>query len=203
MVIAGAGGHGLEVYWVLISQGIPASEIYFFDEDSSKKNTYSHHDKVLSSEEELKDVLSLKPEFCLGVGNPVSRKNLCDKLEKMGGKHFFILSPTAVNQSFSPKSADLMDFAFCGPETEVGKGVLVNVRGHVHHECKIGDYTEIGPSAILLGGVKVGKLCRIGAGAVLLPGIEIGDEVVVGAGAVVTKNFLNKSVLKGVPASDQ
>lgn len=203
MIIAGAGGHGLEVYWVLISQGIPITEIYFFDEDPSKKTSYPHHTKVLSTEQELKKVLPSKPEFCLGVGNPVFRKNLCTMLEKLGGKHFLLFSSSSVNQSPSSNSADLMEFAFLGPETKVGKGVLVNTRAHVHHECQIGEYTEIGPGAILLGGVKVGKMCRIGAGAVLLPGIEIGDEVVVGAGAVVTKNFMNQSVLKGVPASDQ
>lgn len=191
----------MEVYSLLISNGYSKDLMYFFDEDPSKKTSYPHHTQVLSSEEEMKNVLATQPEFCLGVGNPVFRKGLCTKLEKMGGKHFAILSSSAINQSFSSNSADLMEFIFCGPETKVGKGVLVNTRAQVHHECEIGDFTEIGPGAILLGGVKVGKMCRIGAGAVLLPGIEIGDEVVVGAGAVVTRDFPSGLKIKGVPAS--
>lgn len=193
----------MEVYSLLIAKGYPIHSIYFFDEDVTKKGLFTYWEKVITDEAILKDFIQEDPQFCLGVGNPVFRKSLCEKLEKIGGIHFALFSSTSINQSFSPNSADLMEFAFCGPETKVGKGVLVNTRAHVHHECEIGDYTEIGPGAILLGGVKVGKMCRIGAGAVLLPGIEIGDEVVVGAGAVVTKNFMNQSVLKGVPASDQ
>jgi acetyltransferase-like isoleucine patch superfamily enzyme len=94
-----------------------------------------------------------------------------------------------------------MAFSFVGPQTQLGKGVLVNSRANVHHESVIGEYSEIGPGALILGRVKIGKKCRIGAGAVVLPGVEIGDQVVVGAGAVVTKNVPDNQILVGIPAA--
>lgn len=50
----------------------------------------------------------------------------------------------------------------------------------------IGDFSEVGARAILLGGSKTGELCRIGA--FILPEVELNNEVIVGAGAVVTKS---------------
>ena len=93
-----------------------------------------------------------------------------------------------------------MPFSFIRPETKIGIGVLINTRAHVHHECRVGDFSDIGPGAMLLGNSQAGKRCRIGAGAVLLPGIKLGDDVVVGAGAVVTKDWSNNSKIVGVPA---
>ena len=201
MIIAGAGGHGLEVFSLLISKGYSDDSIYFFDEDVSKKDSFTYGDKVITDEEVLIQLIQKDPQFCLGVGNPIHRKHLSEKLHQHGGNHFPILGSSSINQSSFAQASDFMELVFCGPESRLGNGVLVNTRAHVHHECEIGEYTEIGPGAILLGGVKVGKMCRIGAGAVLLPGIEIGDEVVVGAGAVVTKDFLEKGVvIKGIPA---
>ncbi|MFC3415229.1 DapH/DapD/GlmU-related protein [Algoriphagus hitonicola] len=202
MIIAGAGGHGLEVYSLLIAKGYPADSIYFFDEDVMKKDHFTYGGKVITDEEVLTQIMQKDPQFCLGVGNPIHRKYLSEKLQQLAGEYIPILSSSSINQSLFAESSDLMEFAFCGPEARLGKGVLVNTRAHVHHECEIGEYTEIGPGAILLGGVKVGKMCRIGAGAVLLPGIEIGDEVVVGAGAVVTKDYTGPLTIKGVPAKE-
>lgn len=46
----------------------------------------------------------------------------------------------------------------------------------------------------------VGDNTDIGAGAILIGGITIGDDCVIGAGAVVTRSFPDKSVIAGVPA---
>ncbi|TDK47305.1 DapH/DapD/GlmU-related protein [Algoriphagus formosus] len=202
MIIAGAGGHGLEVYGVLISQGIPASEICFYDEDSSKKIIHSSGSKILNTENELKKALETNPNYCLGVGSPAFREYFFKKFESFGGEHYALKGTNSVLMG-SDQDFDLMPFGFVGPETVIGKGVLINSRANVHHQCIVGEFSELGPGAILLGGAKVGKHCRIGAGAILLPGVEVGDNVIVGAGAVVTKNFRNNSILKGVPASNQ
>jgi acetyltransferase-like isoleucine patch superfamily enzyme len=84
------------------------------------------------------------------------------------------------------------------PETYVGEGVLINTRGNVHYEYLVGDFSDVGPGAILLGNSRAGKRCRIGAGAILLPGIKIGDDVI--AGEVVIRGFSSGSKIVGVPA---
>jgi sugar O-acyltransferase (sialic acid O-acetyltransferase NeuD family) len=197
MVIAGAGGHGLEVLEITRQD---SQSIYFFDEDLSKSALYGGF-SVIQDENKLREILVKDPGFVLGVGNPHSREKLTRVLSLAGGNLASISSPLAkISENRDNQCFDVMDFAFVGPETQIGKGVLINTRAHVHHHCSIGDFTEIGPGAIILGGAILGKKCRIGAGAVVLPGVHLGDEVIVGAGAVVTRNFSSYSKVVGVPA---
>lgn len=201
MVIAGAGGHGLEVFVVLLDQGLSPEEIYFFDEDITKRNEYPYSHKVISSEFEVRSVFKNSPLFHLGVGNPFFREKLDEMLTKWGG----VLSPIFHKSAFKSNLLkghcfDQMPFSFVGPGVQIGRGVLINSRANVHHESIIGEYSDIGPGAMLLGASKVGRNCRIGAGAIILPGVELGDEVIVGAGAVVTKNYSSNQKIKGIPA---
>ncbi|MDF2159425.1 acetyltransferase [Algoriphagus sp. CAU 1675] len=197
MIIAGAGGHGKEVFAVALRLGIPAAQILFYDQDPSKISKA----KLISDLSELKPELKKDPRFVIGVGNPEYREHLYKLFMGLGGQLFPISS--GENYSFHQDlMADLMPLAFLGPDTKIGKAVLINTRAQVHHECEVGDFTEIGPGAMLLGGAKVGKKCRIGAGAVLLPGVELGDEVIVGAGAVVTKSFGDSVKIMGIPARE-
>lgn len=200
MIIAGAGGHGLEVFQLLLSKGYDSENILFFDEDPSKKNKLISGRPVVTTWDQLKVEIDLDPNFCLGVGNPFDRKKLTEQIENFGGK-FNALTGVYVESSIKNSSFfDQMSYSFVGLEAKIGKGVLVNTRANVHHECEVGDYSEIGPSSLLLGRVKIGDMCRIGAGAIILPGVKLGDKVVVGAGAVVTKDQDSCRVVKGIPA---
>lgn len=202
MIIAGAGGHGLEVFQSLLDHGFSDSELFFFDEDVSKKADHPYREKVIHSLERISELIQKSPAFCLGVGSPSSREKLFQIFHGLGGELKGISHPTS---SCSDKNAstsfDRMAYSFVGPNTKIGNGVLINVRANIHHDCRVGEYSEIGPGAMLLGGVRIGKKCRIGAGAVILPGVSLADEVIVGAGAVVTKDCKQAGViLKGVPA---
>jgi len=200
MVIAGAGGHGLELLAIVQSLDSITSPLTFFDENPDIKSPINQI-SLISSLGEASKIFQNNPEFILGVGNPIFRERLDYLLTHLGGNLSQVKAPTSVIQS-KLNLTDVMSFAFIGPNVQFGRGCLINTRANVHHECQIGDYSEIGPGALILGNVKIGKKCRIGAGAILLPGIEIGDEVIVGAGAVVTKSFLNRTILRGVPAND-
>lgn len=200
MIIAGAGGHGLEVRHVLIQHGVSASEIYFFDEDANKLQNKEILGTGIFEITELQKHFSQDPRFVLGVGNPIFREKLFHLLTSLGGSAYGIDCVSISKTNNSNAFFDVMPLSFIGPQTKIGLGVLVNTRAHVHHECIIGDFSEIGPGAILLGASRVGKKCRIGAGAVLLPGVELGDEVIVGAGAVVIRSVLRQSILVGIPA---
>jgi sugar O-acyltransferase (sialic acid O-acetyltransferase NeuD family) len=195
MIIAGAGGHGKEVRQVLLQDGFSSSELTFFDQDPARVAASG----IFTSEEILIH-FSKDSRFVLGVGNPEFRQKLYNLLSDLGGRLYGVGSHFSTHLMDSPIKFDAMPFSFVGPETAIGLGVLVNTRAHVHHECMVGDFSEIGPGAMLLGGVKIGKYCRIGAGAVILPGVEIADEVIIGAGAVVNKSVFERSTLVGVPA---
>lgn len=201
MVIVGAGGHGKEVLFLLINGGYDPLSICFFDEDTSidivrlKERSFP----VYSSMESIKSQLGSNPSFCLGVGNPILRRKFFDLFVGLGVKLDWLnFSGVASREEVH---GDLMPLTFVGPEVNLGKGVLINTGAQVHHESQVGEFSEIGPKAILLGGAKIGSFCRLGAGAIILPGVALGDGVIVGAGAVVTKSFPDKGVLIGIPAT--
>ncbi|MCS5488959.1 DapH/DapD/GlmU-related protein [Algoriphagus limi] len=200
MVIAGAGGHGLEVLQLLKRNGFDEKDLLFFDEDEGKEGQGLGGIPVITNMSSLNSIFQKDPRFCLGVGNPSFRKNLITLLEKEGGQFVGLKGDYSISSIEKEEEFDRFSFSFLGPEVQIEKGVLVNTRAHVHHNCAIGEFSEIAPGAILLGGAKVGKLCRIGAGAIILPGVEIGDEVIVGAGAVVTKNQASGKKIMGIPA---
>lgn len=191
----------MELYQVLIHQGVVDTDIYFFDNDRGRLSKKEIKRKGVFEESEIVKHLKNDPRFLLGVGNPIFREKLFFFLESLGGKYIGVNCTTGENCGILSGNFDVFPFSFVGSCVSIGKGILINTRAHVHHECVIGDFSEIGPGAMLLGGSKIGKSCRIGAGAILLPGVELGDEVIVGAGAVVTKNCLERGkVLRGVPA---
>ena len=202
MLIAGAGGHSLEVLDVLLALNYPEKEIFLFDDVNIETSFIQSKFKILHSEEEIHYELGLKFPFCLGVGSPENRKLLFNKLKNIGGIHKGIRAKYSFRSTFIQSSNfDNMMFSFISNNVIIGKGVLINTGAKIHHEAEIGDFTEIGPSANILGRVKIGHSCQIGSNVTILPNLNIGNNVIIGAGAVVTKNFPNDTMGYGVPAN--
>ncbi|MFC3880909.1 acetyltransferase [Algoriphagus namhaensis] len=194
MIIAGAGGHALEVYDILRSRDLlEGLEIYDADENK----------KLFKQSYAIKHQLSgfQSDHFCLGIGTPKSREELYTAFIAQGKKHFSLRG----NQSeISPDAfldqVDVFHHCFIGPEVKIGKGSLVNTGAQIHHEVKIGAFSVINPGALVLGAVQIGDFCSIGAGAKILPGIKIGNQVTIGAGAVVIRDVKDRETVVGVPA---
>ena len=86
------------------------------------------------------------------------------------------------------------------PDVVIGEGLILNVGAQIHHDSVVGKYCEIAPKALLLGGCSIGDYTFVGANSTILPNIKIGKNVRIGAGAVVTKDVLDNTTVKGVPA---
>src|SRR5690606_33143132 len=94
----------------------------------------------------------------------------------------------------------MMAGAIVNPSTVIGKGCILNTASSVDHDCRIGDYVNIGPGAHIAGGVTIGSLSSIGTGAVMVPNVVIGANCVIGAGSVVTKSLPDNVTAYGIPA---
>lgn len=199
MLIAGAGGHALEVLdeWEKL---LPNEEFVFLDELNFNLSMVNETHRVIHDHKEVKLFFEKSCNFSLGVGSPNTRFHFFEMFQKLGG----YFKPLHAESSQISKTAvgkfDAMAFSFVGPKTRIGLGTLVNTRAHIHHDSVIGDFVEIGPGAMILGQVAVGNFVRIGAGAVILPNIKIGKNAVIGAGSVVSRDVPPGVVVKGVPA---
>jgi sugar O-acyltransferase (sialic acid O-acetyltransferase NeuD family) len=196
MIIAGAGGHALEVLDVLRPLSLSSIAVY------GEKITPLWPNGLPSFSEltQVKEWLSKHREFVLGVGSPIFRKKLHQEFTQLGGVYQSLRGPQAV---ISPTAladrADILTAAFVGAEVQLGLGVLVNVGAQIHHEVSIGDFSVINPGAVLLGAAQLGEGCFIGANATVLPGVRIGDNVTVGAGAVIIRDIPDGATVVGVP----
>lgn len=201
MIIAGAGGHAMEVLDILIRRGIPKEEILLYDDIHSDKLALHDTFKILKNRDQLTEAIKQNPEFCLGVGNPMARKKLYDLFLGIGGTPIFIRG-NFISSNFSTlaQGVDVMDYVYIGSNTHIGLGTLVNTKASVHHEVIINEYCEISPGATLLGGVHLGSYCQVGASAVILPKVKVGNHVIIGAGAVVNKDLPDNVMVAGVPA---
>ena len=199
MVIVGAGGHSSEVLDVVLERK-QNDNIYFFD-DTASTHEFKNNYRIIKSIEEVETEFPNRFKFLLGIGNPHFRKHFFTKFHSIGGTFQNVQSDFSNVSSFSnSKGFDIMKFCFIGPHTTIGIGTLINTGAHIHHDVQIGEFTEISPRAVMLGGSGVGSLCSIGANVTILPKVKIGDNVIIGAGAVVTSDLPDNCLAVGVPA---
>lgn len=196
MIIAGAGGHALEVLDILIQSGHDSPAVY--GEEIS--HFWPDHLPAMSTWEEVSAYLAQDPAFVLGLGSPYFRKRLYEEFCYRGGMLQVLRGIHAViSPSAQATQADVLTDAFVGAQVKLGLGVLVNAGAQVHHEVQVGDFTVVNPRAVLLGACQIGTGCAIGAQATVLPGVKVGDGVVIGAGTVVIRDVPADVTVVGVP----
>jgi len=201
MVIIGAKGHASEVLSIVVEQ---FDHICFFDDllREMPEKLFEQF-QVLKTEDQLEAYFKQDPVFVLGVGNPHLRYQLASKATKLGGKLTSVIAQNASIGRFNTKlgvGLNVMHGVLISENVTIEEGVLVNAGANLHHDSRVGRYTEISPGAKILGGASVGEFCQIGANASVLHRVKVGNNVVVGAGAVVTKDLEDNSLAVGVPA---
>lgn len=202
IIIAGAGGHALEILDILLVSYPDKKGIYLYDDLNLDKD-YLDGYPILHSLEELKNKKIRKFLFCLGIGNPMLRKKMFEKFKSIGGNFHPVCSKSAcVSPSVTSFSFDAMALSFISRNVHIGLGTLINTGANVHHGVEIGEFTMVSPRATILGDVKIGSFCEIGANATILPKIKIGDRVTIGAGAVVTGECKEGGIYIGIPAKN-
>lgn len=198
MVIAGAGGHAMEVLDVLSSNRMD-SNLSFYD-DFSENTIFQRTYAIIKNQAELKIEISKDPRFILGVGEGKIRKHFYDMFISLNGIPLQVIAKSAIISNYAKlDQTDVFNFCFVGANVVTGIGTLINAGSQVHHEVKIGRFTSINPGTQLLGKSQVGDFCSIGAGAIILPRVTVGDNVIIGAGTIVTKNVPDNCTVVGVP----
>jgi sugar O-acyltransferase (sialic acid O-acetyltransferase NeuD family) len=203
MLIAGTGGHAIEVYGVLLQDELPEKICFFNDTDQPDNPGLPAHIPVLRTEAEARQWLEKNNAFALGVGKPAIRKILFDKLSAWGGKPGSVISAFAhIGQSPNEwgEALNIMTGAVITEAVHIDRGSLIHIHSSIHHNARIGEFSEISPGCRILGGVTIGNYVSIGAGAVVLPGIKIEDYAVIGAGAIVTRDVQAGITVIGNPA---
>jgi sugar O-acyltransferase (sialic acid O-acetyltransferase NeuD family) len=197
MIIAGAGGHALEVIDLLKSLG--EHKLMVYGEQIRSEFIQSSFPNF-SNLDQLPSYLQRDPRFCLGLGNPIFREKLCQTFTQLGGSVFPLRGAhSRISTEADLSTADVMDHCYIGSQVLLGPGCLINTGAQIHHEAKIGKFSVVNPGAVLLGAAQLGEFCFIGAHATVLPGVTLGNHVTVGAGAVIIRDIPDGVTVVGVP----
>lgn len=205
MLIVGAKGFAKEVFEILYNKN-PDQKIAFFDDMSSDtcKLIYNKFLIIPSLIEAQEYMEKNGNSFVLGLGNPVARRLMTEKMKSIGGDLLTVISKRASIGGFLVSIGNgctIMDGAIVSTNCTIGTGCLIYFNSVVTHDCVIGDFTQVSPGATILGRCKIGANCLIGSNSTILPDIQIGRNVIVAAGAVVTKNVPDNVMVAGVPAT--
>ena len=98
------------------------------------------------------------------------------------------------------EGACLSPFVTLTSNIRIGRCFHANLYSYVEHDCVVGDFVTLAPSAKVHGNVTIGDHAYIGSGAVLRQGLTIGAGAVIGMGAVVTKDVPPGVTVVGNPA---
>ena len=188
--IIGYSGHSFVCLDIMCLRGYAIHGYY----DKIKKLINPYNLKFLGSE----DNSSIEEKLFISIGDNAIRNKIYSNLRKLKlNIDFNLIHPSAIiSKSVDLESQILVCAnAVINPMARIKKGVIINTSSVVEHECIIGDFSHIAPSATLCGNVKIGKRCLIGANSTILPNLKIGDDVVIGAGTTITKNIESNSIV--------
>jgi sugar O-acyltransferase (sialic acid O-acetyltransferase NeuD family) len=201
VVIYGAGGFGREV--LSLMRALPEWEVVAFYDDGIGKGNHRNKIPVAGGMETL--LQQEQPlDVILGIGDPMIRTRLAERLKESQHRFPVIVHPRAILQDETTITLGDGTIITAGViltnDIHLGRHVLLNLNVTVGHDVAIGDCSSVMPGANIAGGVTIGKSVLIGSGANVLNGITIGDGARIGSGAVVTKNVEPGTTVVGVPA---
>lgn len=203
LVILGAGGCARETAWLVEEINKSKKQwnlLGFIDENIENHVKMLNGYAVLGGFSWLDDK---KDVYCVcAVGNPISKKKLCQKAVNKGAKLATLVHPEANISKYVDigQGTIICVGSIITTNIKVGQNVLVSAGCTIGHDAVIGDYVTLLPRSTVSGTVNIGEGCSIGAGATIINNIDVGEWTIVGAGAVVADHLPSFCTAVGVPA---
>lgn len=206
IVIAGAGGYGIEAY-DLIS--------YINKKNRSFAGTDKYH--IVGFIDDYKSslidigipvpiigrILDWQPEgderYVLGIAMPESKEKVATLLKGRGAKFETLIAPTAIIDEGVNygEGCTFKDYSIVSRGAMIG--AFVSVSGAVGGKSELGDYCTLGAFSNVADAV-IGKRVFVGSQAIIINGKRVGNDVTIGAGSVVIKNVKSGVTVFGNPA---
>ena len=199
--IYGASGWGREFYDIAIRRNAISflwEDIFFIDDDISK--TIINGVKCY----QLKQLIDSGIEFecIIGIGEPITRKKIMNKLSEFGVNLATLIDPTAI---ISASAKIIPGFIICENSTihcnvEIGSNSLIQPFCAIGHDIKIGNHTVLSPFCAPGGQSNFGDCVYVGMHSSIKELITVGDGAIIAMGAAVFRDVPAGTTVVGNPA---
>ena len=201
LVIYGYGGHGLEVEELARIINIQENKwdrVIFVDDTPSKidnKKVFSFEDII--SKHKPEDI-----EFMVGIGEPVIREKIFNKVKERGYNFATLVHPSAsvAGNARIEEGTVICYNAYVSVDTYLAENSLVQPMSVVGHGCMIGKNSVISAFVSMGGNSRIGDNSFVGMNVPIKQGAVIGSGSVVGMGSVVVRDIPDGVVAVGNPA---
>lgn len=202
LVIAGAGGLGREVAWLVedINRTHPEWGFVGFVDDMANAATVEGYPVLgpISSVLEM----SPRPRVVIAIADSKNRLRIATDLFKGGIQLATIVHPSAKLSQYVRigEGSIICANAVLTTNIELGRSCIVNPGCFVGHDTALKDYVSLMPCVRVAGEVEVGTGCFLGIGSCVINRTRIGEWSLIGAGATVVDSIAPYSLAVGVPA---
>lgn len=162
--------------------------------------------KIVGKVEDLPGLLS-DNENCkifIAIGDNWARHKVMNRVLEIVPNIYFAstIHPSAQigKNVIIGKGVVIMAGGIISSDTIIGDFTLINVKASISHDCKMFNFSSLGPNVTTGGYVTIGEFSAISIGVTIKDRINIGKHSVVGAGALLLKDCDDNVVMYGVPA---
>ena len=172
LAIVGAGGYGRLALDVLVSSGLEAWDIGFYDDAHAVLPDKVRGFPVLGDVGVLKSMLSVEVVYVIvAITDNAVRLRIANSIRALGARFFTAIHPSA----------------FVSAEALVGDGSVLAAGAVVHPDAAVGSHCYVGPRAVVDRDAVVGAGAWVSAGAVVGPGARVGARAVLGQNSSVAR----------------
>ncbi len=199
--IYGFGGHGIELEELAKVINLKEhrwEKIIFIDDTPEKVD----NKKVFPFAATVSQYNTDEIEFVIGVGEPVSRELVYNKVKELDYTCAILIHPSAfVASNAQIEEGTVICYnAYISAEVCLKENTLVQPMAVVGHGCTVGKNSVISALVAMGGNSCVGNNSFIGMGVPVKHRTRIGNGTVIGIGSVVVRDIPDGVVALGNPA---
>ena len=199
--IYGYGGHGLEVEELARVINLKENrweKVIFIDDAPDKTDG----ERIFSFETIVNDYEPEDIEFMVGIGEPVIRAKIFDKVKEKEYNFTTLIHPSAfVASGVEVREGSMIGYnAYVSVKVHLSENVLIQPMAVLGHECSIGRNSVVSSFVSMSGNSYLGNNSYVGINVCVKQGMKIGNDSVIGLGSAVVHDIPDGVLAVGYPA---
>jgi len=206
IVVIGASGHAKVIIDIIEREG--KYDILGLIDSYKEKGGKTFGYAILGTEKIIPQLIEDENLYggVLAIGDNFIRKELFFKIKEIQPdfKYINAIHPQAVigAKVILGKGIVIMPGVIVNTQSKIGNFCILNTKSTLDHECKMQNFSSLGPGTNVGGNVGIGECTAISLGAKVIENIAIGKHTVIGAGSLVIRDVGDFKVAFGIPAKE-